>query len=94
MICEVKICLTKRKDKTSQPFSSKKIILDSVVFKINYIPPAHLCSEGINYYFPLTCLWGFNDGVLPGVSLLSLCLLSGFPVDSAILFGPGLIPLM
>jgi hypothetical protein len=26
--------------------------------------------------------------------LLSLCRLSGFPVDSAILFGPGLIPII
>ena len=33
---------------------------------------------------------GFNDGVFPGVSLLSLARLSGFPVDLAILFGPGL----
>jgi len=33
---------------------------------------------------------GFNEGVLPGVSLLSRCRLSGFPVESAILFGPGL----
>ncbi|WP_339813668.1 hypothetical protein [Zunongwangia profunda] len=31
---------------------------------------------------------GFKDGVLPGVSLLTLCLLSGFPVDFEILFGP------
>lgn len=33
---------------------------------------------------------GFNDGVLPGVSLLSRCLRSGCPVESAILLGPGL----
>ena len=33
---------------------------------------------------------GFNEGVLPGVCLLSLCRLSGFPVESAILLGPGL----
>jgi hypothetical protein len=33
---------------------------------------------------------GFKDGVFPGVSLLSLARLSGFPVDLAILFGPGL----
>lgn len=33
---------------------------------------------------------GFNEGVLPGVSLLSCCLRSGLPVESAILFGPGL----
>lgn len=31
---------------------------------------------------------GFKDGVLPGVLLLSLARLSGFPVDLAILFGP------
>jgi hypothetical protein len=35
-------------------------------------------------------LGGFNDGVFPGVSLLSRARLSGFPVDLAILFGPGL----
>jgi len=33
---------------------------------------------------------GFNEDVLPSVSLLSRCRLSGFPVESAILFGPGL----
>jgi hypothetical protein len=33
---------------------------------------------------------GFKDGVFPGVSLLSLARLSGFPVDLAILLGPGL----
>jgi len=33
---------------------------------------------------------GFKDGVLPGVSLLSRCLQSCFPVESAVLFGPGL----
>ena len=31
--------------------------------------------------------------MFPGVFLLSRCLLSGFPVDFAILFGPGLIPI-
>ena len=31
-----------------------------------------------------------SDGVFPGVCLLSLCRLSGFPVESAILLGPGL----
>ena len=31
--------------------------------------------------------------MLPGVDLLSLCLLSGLPVDFAILFGPGFIPI-
>jgi hypothetical protein len=39
------------------------------------------------YYFFLGT-GGFNDGVLPGVSLLSRCRLSGLPVDSTILFGP------
>ena len=42
------------------------------------------------YYFPGFFLGGFNEGVLPGVSLLSRWRLSGFPVDSAILLGPGL----
>lgn len=36
---------------------------------------------------------GLRDGVFPGVVLLSLCRLSGLPVDLAILFGPGLIPI-
>jgi hypothetical protein len=36
-------------------------------------------------------LEGFSEGVLPGVSLLSRCLLSGSPVESAFLFGPGLM---
>jgi len=35
-------------------------------------------------------LGGFNDDVFPGVSLFSRALLSGFPVDLAILFGTGL----
>ena len=38
------------------------------------------------YFF---LLGGFKEGVFPGVSLLSLCLLSGLPVDFAIRFGPG-----
>lgn len=33
---------------------------------------------------------GFNEGVLPGVFLLSRCRLSGLPVDLAIRLGPGL----
>lgn len=41
-------------------------------------------------YFPLLRTGGFKEGVFPGVFLLSLCRLSGFPVESAILFGPGL----
>lgn len=41
----------------------------------------------INHFFLGT--GGFNEGVFPGVSLLSRCRLSGFPVESAILFGPG-----
>ena len=32
--------------------------------------------------------------MLPGVDLLSLCLLSGCPVDFAILFGPVFIPII
>lgn len=32
--------------------------------------------------------------MFPGVCLLSLCLLSGWPVDLAILFGPGFIPII
>jgi hypothetical protein len=32
---------------------------------------------------------GFNDGVLPGVLLLSCWRWSGFPVEVAVLFGPG-----
>ncbi len=39
-------------------------------------------------YFVLR-LGGFSDDVLPGVSLLSLALRSGLPVDTAILLGPG-----
>lgn len=45
-------------------------------------------------YLPLVCLWGFNEGVFPGVSLLSRWRLSGSPVDSAIFFGPGLIGIL
>uniref|UniRef100_UPI0039A703A3 hypothetical protein n=1 Tax=Ornithobacterium rhinotracheale TaxID=28251 RepID=UPI0039A703A3 len=44
------------------------------------------------YFFVL--LEGFNEGVLPGVLLLSLCLLSGLPVVLAILFGPGFNPII
>lgn len=43
----------------------------------------------IIYYF-FFGTGGFKEGVLPGVSLLSRCLRSGFPVESAVLFGPGL----
>ncbi|EDM44520.1 hypothetical protein SCB49_13150 [unidentified eubacterium SCB49] len=42
----------------------------------------------LTYFF--LRLGGFNDGVFPGVLLLSRARLSGFPVDLAILFGPGL----
>lgn len=35
------------------------------------------------------CFGGFNEGVFPGVSLLSRCRLSGLPVDFAMRFGPG-----
>jgi len=41
------------------------------------------------YFFPCCLFGGGKEGVLPGVSLLSLWRLSGLPVDSAILFGPG-----
>lgn len=37
---------------------------------------------------------GFNEGVFPGISLLSRCLLSGSPVDLAIIFGPVLSPMV
>jgi len=39
------------------------------------------------YFFKL--LEGFRLGVFPGVFLLSRCRRSGFPVESAILFGLG-----
>jgi hypothetical protein len=42
----------------------------------------------LNYFFGR--FGGFKDGVFPGVFLLSRARLSGFPVDLAILFGPGL----
>ena len=47
-------------------------------------------------YMPLRyfLLGGFKDGVFPGVSLLSRWRLSGFPVDVAILFGPGFSGIM
>jgi hypothetical protein len=51
-------------------------------------------SEDYLNYFPLVCLCGFNEGVFPGVCLLSRWRLSGCPVDSAIFFGPGLIPIV
>ena len=37
---------------------------------------------------------GLREGTLPGVDLLSLWRLSGLPVDLAILFGPGFIPIV
>ncbi|WP_394906446.1 hypothetical protein [uncultured Mesonia sp.] len=56
---------------------------------------------GIEYIYVLTihqspflCLCGLSDGVFPGVFLLSLWRLSGLPVVFAILFGPGLIPII
>lgn len=45
-------------------------------------------------YLPGLCLCGLSEGVFPGVSLLSRWRLSGFPVESAVLFGPGLIPFL
>lgn len=53
-------------------------------------------SRASVFYFeliPLLCLCGFKDGVFPGVCLLSLWRRSGLPVETAILFGPGLIPI-
>lgn len=47
-------------------------------------PVAPLCWS---YFF--VDLLGFNEGVLPGVSLLSRRRLSGSPVDLAMGFGPG-----
>lgn len=46
----------------------------------------------VQYIVYLSCcfLGGFKVGVFPGVFLLSRWRLSGLPVDSAILFGPGL----
>jgi hypothetical protein len=42
------------------------------------------------FYFLGVDFDGFNDGVLPGVLLLSRWRWSGFPVEVAVLFGPGL----
>lgn len=47
------------------------------------------CSDFISVSHFFLGTEGFNEGVLPGVDLLSLCLWSGFPVDFAVLFGPG-----
>jgi hypothetical protein len=41
------------------------------------------------FYFLLEDFDCFNDGVLPGVVLLSLWRWSVLPVEVAILFGPG-----
>ena len=43
------------------------------------------------FFFGFVLFEGFKEGVLPGVFLLSRCLLSGIPVESAVLFVPGLI---
>jgi hypothetical protein len=48
-------------------------------------------NDDFLYYFFFVDLLGLSEGVLPGVFLLSLCRRSGFPVDFAVLFGPGLI---
>lgn len=42
-----------------------------------------------NHFF--VDLDGFSDGVFPGVFLLSRWRWSGFPVEMAVRFGPGLI---
>ena len=46
----------------------------------------------LNYFFLFEDLLRFKLDVLPGVHLLSRRRLSGFPVDLAIGFGPGLSP--
>ena len=48
----------------------------------------------IAFFYFFEDLLGFNDGVFPGVSLLSRRRLSGSPVDLAIGFGPGLRPII
>ena len=42
---------------------------------------------------PFLCLWGLSDGSFLGVSLLSLWRLSVSPVEAAVFFGPGFIPI-
>jgi hypothetical protein len=58
-------------------------------FSISYKTKKDASQHLIIYHF-FFGTGGFNEGVLPGVSLLSRCLRSGLPVESAILFGPGL----
>ena len=48
-----------------------------------------LRQRTLQTYSPFLCSWGFREGVLPGVFLLSRCLLSGLPVLGTILLGPG-----
>ena len=52
-----------------------------------------IICDRIAYFFFFVDFDDFKDGVLPGVFLLSRCLLSGLPVDFAFLFGPGLSPI-
>lgn len=65
--------------------------INMLVF-LKIIPKELICL--LQAYFPLGRLGGNKDGVFPGVSLLSLCLLSGFPVEIAVLFGPGFKPML
>ena len=53
-----------------------------------------LKSNPILHKSPFLCLCGLSEGVFPGVPLLSRCRRSGFPVDFAVLFGPGLIQMI
>ena len=52
-----------------------------------FIARYYFCFLGVDFD-------GFKDGVLPGVPLLSRWRWSGFPVDVAVLFDPGLIAWM
>ena len=45
-------------------------------------------------FFDFVDFDGFNDGVFPGVLLLSRWRLSGLPVDLAVLLGPGFNPIV
>lgn len=49
-----------------------------------------LVPLAVCHFFGVEDLLGFNDGVFPGVLLLSRRRWSGFPVDLAIGLGPGL----
>jgi hypothetical protein len=66
-------------------FVNRYSSFDSTLFALLFL---YLVSNYLYYFFG--DFGGFKDGVFPGVSLLSRARLSGFPVDLAILFGPGL----